>query len=288
MEQQHTNRGTGATAARRFWIVAAGLAGLVALGACENGKTAITDGVERPTTSRPVSTTAVAPPSTSPPATPVVGGNTPTTRAPGGGGDSTGEPRVIASPPAAAPGTRVSITGEGFTAENWQAPGASLWLAGGPSACDFYASADHDVQVTADGHLAGSFVVPDHGDCRQSTVSLPIGIGSYRIVYQCTACTIGEFYVTADGALPAVVCEDVGFSPASDNLASDITAYGPSCAEAEAVVREVGGPLGPINGAARGEAGGFTCVRTGQDDIGLPSATYECTRGSHRITFVRT
>ncbi|HVF14208.1 MAG TPA: hypothetical protein VM942_06380, partial [Acidimicrobiales bacterium] len=184
--------------------------------------------------------------------------------------------------------TRVSITGDGFTDEHWQTPGVPLWLAGGPSDCDFYAPADHDVQVSADGHLSGSFAVPDHGDCRQSSTSLPIEAGTYRIVYQCTACIIGEFDVTASGVPANAECNDVAFSPNSDNLASSIRTYGPSCEEADAVVREVGGPFGPINGAARGEAGGFTCVRTGQEDAGLPSATHECTRGGQRITFVRT
>lgn len=36
------------------------------------------------------------------------------------------------------------------------------------------------------------------------------------------------------------------------------------------------------------DADGFQCVRTGQSDRGLPSATFACTSGSKRITFVRT
>jgi hypothetical protein len=275
MGEQHTLRGTGGRVARRMGPVAAGLAGLVALGACGDGTDAGLTGPQRSTTTtdRLASTTSVAP--------------SPPTTAAGSAGTSA-EPRVVVSPPSAAPNTRVSVTGDGFTDEHWQASGAPLWLAGGPSACDFYAPADHDVRVTADGHLSGSFVVPDHGDCRQSSMSQPIAIGSYRIVFQCTACTIGEFYVTADGTPASASCQDVAFSPASDNLASSIVAHGLACDEAEAVVRDVGGPLGPVNGAPRGEAGGFTCERTGETDAGLPSATYECTRGSQRITFVRT
>lgn len=164
-----------------------------------------------------------------------------------------------------------------------------LWLAGGPSGCDFFAEADHEVRVTADGRLTGSFVVPSHGGCRQSSGDdVPVLAGRYRIVYQCTACTIGEFTVTKSAPPATADCDDVGFAPASDNLASDIVARGLSCEEAEAVVRKVGGPLGPINGAARGEADGFTCVRTSQQQAGLPSAQYECTRGGQRITFLRT
>jgi hypothetical protein len=93
----------------------------------------------------------------------------------------------------------VSITGDGFTAAHWRTPNVPLWLAGGPSGCDFFADADHDVTVDATGHLAGSFVVPSHGACRQSSGGdLPVAPGRYRIAYQCTACTIGELTVTAD------------------------------------------------------------------------------------------
>lgn len=201
-----------------------------------------------------------------------------------------GQPRAIASPPAAAPEARVNINGEGFTAENWRTPNVPLWLAGGASGCDFYAEADHQVDVSAGGRLTGWFVVPSHGTCRQSsTGDQPVTAGRYRIVYQCTACTIGEFEVTASAPPATARCQDVGFTPNSDNVAADIVAYGLPCAEAEAVVRKVGGPLGPINGAPRGEADGFTCRRTSQTEgRGLPMATYECTRGSQRITFERT
>jgi hypothetical protein len=112
--------------------------------------------------------------------------------------------------------------------------------------------------------------------------------GRYRIVYQCTACTIGEFTVTRSAPPATAPCDNVGFTPNSDNVAADIVAYGLSCPEAEAVVRKVAGPFGPVNGAGHGEADGFTCVRTGEEDRGLPTATYECTRGSQRITFTRT
>lgn len=144
--------------------------------------------------------------------------------------------------------------------------------------------------VTSGGHLSGSFVVPSHGNCRQSSGDYePVLAGHYRIVYQCTACTIGGFEVTVSAPPASATCDDVGFAPNSDNMAAEIVAYGLSCEEAEAVVRQVGGPLGPVNGAERGEADGFTCIRTSQyEGRGLPSATYECTRGSQRITFTRT
>ncbi|MGI8810555.1 MAG: hypothetical protein ACR2KK_22440 [Acidimicrobiales bacterium] len=199
------------------------------------------------------------------------------------------EPRIIASPPGAVPESRVSIWGEGFTAEHWRTPNVPLWLAGGPSGCDFFAEADHQVTVTAGGELQGSFVVPSHGACRQSSTGEgPVLAGTYRIVYQCTACTIGEFTVTTSAPPSVGYCQDVGFTPNTDDVVADIVAYGLPCAEAEAVVRKVAKPLGPLTGAPRGEADGFTCVRTSESEgRGLPSAEYECRRGGQKITFTR-
>lgn len=83
-------------------------------------------------------------------------------------------------------------------------------------------------------------------------------------------------------------CQKVVFPPTSDDVATDIFAYGLPCTEAEDVVRKVGGPLGPGEGLRRAEADGFTCVQTSQQ-VGhaFPWATYDCTRGSERITFSR-
>lgn len=82
-------------------------------------------------------------------------------------------------------------------------------------------------------------------------------------------------------------CGNVGFTPNSDDVASDIVATGLSCAEAEAVVRVVAAPLS-ATGPARSEGAGFTCVLTGRSTEALESATYECTSGTRRITFRRT
>jgi hypothetical protein len=118
---------------------------------------------------------------------------------------------------------------------------------------------------------------------------VPLIGGTYNISYQCTACHIGQIEITAPASTIALKCENVGFTPNSDNLASDIVATGLSCAEAEALVRKVGPPLGPINGLPRAEADGFVCVRTSQTEgRGLPSSTYECTSGGKTVTFHRT
>lgn len=82
-------------------------------------------------------------------------------------------------------------------------------------------------------------------------------------------------------------CQPVVFPPTADDVAKDIVAYGLPCAEAESVVADAGGPLGPDR-ADRAEADGFTCVQTSsQVGHGYPWATYDCTRGGQRITFAR-
>ena len=277
--------------ARRLGILVAGGAVLLSLAGCgDGGSEGSARLVQASTSSTTTSTTSSSVPEATTTTVRPRSGTTATTRATTPPPPAAGEPRVIASPSRAAPETRVSISGEGFTAEHWKAASGPLWLAGGPSGCDFYADADHSVTVSADGRLSGSFVVPSHGNCRQSTRNYePVLAGRYRIVYQCTACTIGDFEVTVSAPPAVAECDDVVFAPNSENIAGDIVAYGLPCEEAEVVLRNVAGPFGPISGAERGEYDGFTCVRTSQSEgRGLPSATYECTRGSQRITFTRT
>jgi hypothetical protein len=186
-------------------------------------------------------------------------------------------------------GARISITGDGFTGDHWRQPGVPLWLTGSHAGCAFFAEATHTVQVSAGGHLAGDFVVPASGSCRFSEGGdVAVAPGHYEIAYQCTACMIGGFEVTSRGGASGTDCGNVAFSANSENMASDIVAYGLPCEEATALVREVGPGLGPINGLPRAEADGFVCVRTSQSDRYLPTSTYECTRDSARVTFVRT
>jgi len=291
--KQSTFQGSDGAASRRLPVLALAVAALVGAGACSNGSEAASFPFEdaAPTTTS-TSTSSSTPTSTTVETrvtvTTRLPGTTSTTRATTPPRPPQGDPAVTASPTGAAPETRISIAGDGFGAEHW-APAGPLWLAGGPSRCNFYAEADHEVRVSSAGRLTGYFVVPSRGVCRQSSEDdVPVLAGTYRIVYQCTACTIGEFTVTKSAAPATAECNDVGFAPNSDNMASDIVARGLSCEEAGAVVRKAGGPLGPLGGAARGEADGFTCIRTSQEDTGLPSARYECTRGGQRITFTRT
>lgn len=83
-------------------------------------------------------------------------------------------------------------------------------------------------------------------------------------------------------------CQQVAFTPDSEDVAADIRAYGLSCEEAEAVVRTAGPTLSAQDGPASHEVNDFRCVRTSATQEPIPTATYECTSGSKRITFVRT
>jgi len=107
-------------------------------------------------------------------------------------------PQVTVSPSRATIGTKISIAGEGFTADNWKQAGASLWVAQAQPRCDFFAAADHTVTVSADGRLTGEFVIPSIVSCRFTAGAVvDVTPGTYRIVYQCGPCNIGEVEVTA-------------------------------------------------------------------------------------------
>jgi hypothetical protein len=230
------------------------------------------------TTSLPI--TSTAPPTTSTPVTTVRASTTTTTVAPV---VVNGIPQVTVTPARAPVGSRVRLEGTGFTDAMWRVTEPALWLAGG-TGCNFYAQATHSVTVSAAGRLAGEFTVPSVGGCRMSDIGeRPVTSGTYRIVFACTPCAVGELQVTTT----AGPCVAVAFAPNSDSLASDITATGMDCAEAEALVRKTRSQLGPVNGAARLEVDGFVCVRTAQSDRGLPSADYECTSGPKKVTFHR-
>ncbi|MDQ4068174.1 MAG: hypothetical protein M3203_01645 [Actinomycetota bacterium] len=197
-----------------------------------------------------------------------------------------GIPQVRATPARGPAGTRVRIEGTGFTDEMWKARSTTLWLTAN-TPCALYAPAEHTVSVSASGRLTGEFVVPSTGNCRQSDVDgVPVTRGTYRIVFACTACFIGQFEVTG----PASRCASIGFTPNSEDMASDVVAFNLSCAEAEALVRKVGPRVAAVGGPSRIEVDGFTCVRTAQDDgaQGIPSSDFECTSGSRKVTFHRT
>ena len=240
------------------------------------------------------STTAAAdgPSTTTPPATPTTVDGTATTvrrtatttaAAEPGSQPVDGMPQVTLTPSHGEPGESIAVEGSGFVDPQWKQSPASVWLAGSLPNCAVYAQAKHNFVVSAAGLLTGVFVVPAQGECRQSDLTEAVlTAGSYRLVFQCTACTIGQFELTGPAA-----CGDVIFGPGGD-AAGSITALGLSCGDAEAFVRRVGGSMGAENGLSTIEAEGFNCRRVSQEDVGLPSSTYDCVNGAKRITLVRT
>ncbi|MGI8809882.1 MAG: hypothetical protein ACR2KK_18980 [Acidimicrobiales bacterium] len=263
---------------------------LLALSACSSGDARSVGPVPTaPPTTVEETTTTTAPPATST----TVARSVTTTRPPTTSAPATtvkpvvvdGIPQVTANPSRAAVGARVRIEGSGFTDEMWRARGATLWLAE-KSGCNLYADATHNVTVSAAGRLTGELTVPSTGGCRMSSIGeRPVTSGSYRIVFSCTACVIGELEVTTT----AGPCTDVAFSPNSENLASDIVANGVGCVEAEALVRKVGAQVRSVGGPSRVEADGYVCVRTSENDPdrGLPSSDFECVSGAKKVTFTR-
>ncbi len=81
-------------------------------------------------------------------------------------------------------------------------------------------------------------------------------------------------------------CQPVPFTPNSEDVASSIKATGLTCAEAEAFVR-IAGRQTSSGGPAELEVEGYRCVRTRTVQEPLPQASYECTSGTKKITFVR-
>jgi hypothetical protein len=255
---------------------------LLVLGAC-SGDGARTLGPV-PTTASTVPVTSTVPPATTTTAIPVttVRASTTTTAGPR---LVEGVPQVTATPARATVGQRVRLEGTGFTDAMWRAADAPLWLAGAFHGCDFFARANHSLTVTAAGRLAGELTVPEAGDCRMTGPGGLLLSGTYRIVFACTACTIGQVEVTG---VTRSACPDIGFTPNSDNVASDIYATNMTCAEADTLVRKVGPQVGAVGGPSRLEVDGFVCVRTSSSQAGLPSSEFECTSGSKKVTFTRT
>lgn len=260
--------------------VAVGLICVVA-GAC-GGQSAVDDPAgDQPTTTTPPASPA---PSTPPPTVarpePVY---------------VDGVPQVMATPTRSAAGTRVELEGFGFTGDPWQTPGGDLWLTDlrEEGECVVLAQAENDLQVTSDGHLTGSFVVPSRGDCRFSTGEVILGIGHYRIAYQCTACHIGTLTMILPGESmeepTGTRCEDTVVF-AVQSFADEIHADGLACEEATSFVRDHARDWTPEDGPAQADAAGFSCDRTGRSEDSYPylgRVNYRCTRGSDAISFTR-
>lgn len=279
---------------RRRWMLVGVLAAVGLLGgACEGETTRDEAGVarpstteapgrEEPTTSAPATPISTAPPSTTPP----------TTVAGRGAVYVNGIPQVTVTPSRAPVGTTVEVEGYGFTGEPWQTAGGPLWLSG-TDGCGLFAPAEHDLRVSGDGQLTGTFVVPEKGECRfeEAPGEVSIAGGHFNLAFQCTACLIGTFTVILDGESmeepTGTECAPVNFG-GGENIAAEVFADGLPCAEAESFIRDNAGPWGPVQGPFHVTADGFSCDRTGYSDRFLPRANYKCTRGAETIWFNRT
>jgi hypothetical protein len=184
---------------RGRWLATAAVVGLVGLGACGGDTEGAVPLRTVPPTSAAPSTTTTEPPTTETTrvrVTTTVAPRVTTTVRPRPPAPVDGVPQVTATPARAGVGARVHVEGDGFTDEHWKAPVAPLWLTGSVGGCSLYAQAEHNVQVSADGHLSGDFIVPGRGECRMSDVAeVPVTPGSYGIAYSCTACSVGTFTV---------------------------------------------------------------------------------------------
>ena len=274
--------------ARRGWLwLTVGMAGLVLFVGCvESGQDEA--GVTRTTTAETTSTLPV----TQPPV--AVTATTEVTVAPPVPVLVDGIPQVVVTPSRGVVGTRVEVDGYGFEGR-WQA-GGTLWLGQrDDQECGLLAVLADELVPARDGHLTGSFVVPETGVCRVSSdrvVNLG-GSGPLDLLFRCnTDCPVGSFTVILPGESTeeptGTRCDGyVVFGPGED-LAGDIYADGLPCEDARAFLQAHAEPTGAMNGSAHIEAEGFSCDRTGQSDVHLPRSNYKCTRGSQAIFFIRT
>ena len=96
------------------------------------------------------------------------------------------------------------------------------------------------------------------------------------------------YAVSADAPQAVLKCGMVGFTPYSEDAASDITVTtGTSCAAARAFVT-VAGKQTSSGGPDEVVVDGYRCVRTDAAEDPLPRSNYRCTKGTTVITFVRT
>lgn len=101
-----------------------------------------------------------------------------------------------------------------------------------------------------------------------------------------TATTVATTGATSTTVAPTLECLTVGFTPNSEDAASDVRATGLTCADAEAFVA-VAGRQTSSGGPAEVDVEGYRCVRTRSEQDPLPRSFYECTSGSRTVTFVR-
>lgn len=121
--------------------------------------------------------------------------------------------------------------------------------------------------------------------------------------------TTGDVVVTVDGDLDAAglkavagslkkhpkpassgaptKCQQIGFTPNSDDVAGDITATGLDCTTASDVVRRVRERHDPVTGRRFFRSPPFAC-RAARQERALESTAYRCDDGARRVTWNKT
>jgi len=187
-------------------------------------------------------------------------------------------------------GQVVRMEGYGFVGDRWRShPESRLWLNSPQPGCDLFAVAEHDVVVSADGHLTGSFVVPATGTCGFAGVMEVETINlEFRLAFNCTECVMGDFYV-----LPGVAA----ITPSGTSCGTVVLAHGDvaggesfadglTCEEARPVLADAW-RMAPLTGPDHIDVTGFSCDRLTQS-LNPLQATYKCTKGSQAVWFVAT
>lgn len=101
-----------------------------------------------------------------------------------------------------------------------------------------------------------------------------------------SATTTAETTTTPTTAAVTRECGLVGFTPYSEDAASDIRATGVTCDEARAFVN-VAGRRTSSGGPPSLEVEGWRCGVTATSMDPLPTSSYRCTEGAATVTFVR-
>jgi hypothetical protein len=82
-------------------------------------------------------------------------------------------------------------------------------------------------------------------------------------------------------------CDDIAFTPASDDMATDIVATGVSCAEATDLVRTVAGEHNFYSGPRSFTASGWACTVATGTAAPLPVGRYACALGEEEVTWTK-
>jgi hypothetical protein len=151
--------------------------------------------------------------------------------------------------------------------------------------------------LTGDPHTGKITIADDSGD-RQGRF-IPTGADSSNQVNLATTNlslwatpTNNEVDLTRTGSTPPLepsthICAEITFSPASEDLASDIEVTGGTCDEAAELIREVSESHNFYSGARMFESLGFSCSVVTDDDV-LPFGSYTCTADDTVITWTKT